>query len=351
MLPFHLVICDDEEAIVHSLQRQFRRLYPECRISGFTSAEILQHQLMNLQPDALIADLKLQDGDGRELLQQMATLHPHSIRVLMSGISEQAPLLDALQYCHRILIKPFNQSDLESIYDCLQHLSSLQLEHSERRLLGQLTGLPNRPEIMLSITRALAEETPDLQTIADKILEDPALLTRILTWANSPIFGFQSSTEDLKTALMRLGLDTLNHLIMMLSVRQQLMAYNHPVANQLIEEAQALAHHSSQMCSEMALSPRQRNQVIIAALLHNLGKQIRLLEYLHTDQTAPLNPEFLSQRHVHLGAGLLLLWDMDQEIAEAILRQYQDPQETKTFHPAYLLQRVHQKISHQEVCL
>lgn len=267
MLPFHLVICDDEEAIVHSLQRQFRRLYPECRISGFTSAEILQHQLMNLQPDALIADLKLQDGDGRKLLQQMATLHPHSIRVLMSGISEQA------------------------------------------------------------------------------------LLTRILTWANSPIFGFQSSTEDLKTALMRLGLDTLNHLIMMLSVRQQLMAYNHPVANQLIEEAQALAHHSSQMCSEMALSPRQRNQVIIAALLHNLGKQIRLLEYLHTDQTAPLNPEFLSQRHVHLGAGLLLLWDMDQEIAEAILRQYQDPQETKTFHPAYLLQRVHQKISHQEACL
>ena len=83
--------------------------------------------------------------------------------------------------------------------------SMLDSEFLER--LEKCTNLPSPPVVALRILETLQDPDIDIGRVAEIISMDPALVTNILRIANSPIYAIRRKIENLRQAIILLGLD------------------------------------------------------------------------------------------------------------------------------------------------
>lgn len=139
------ILCvDDEEGILVALRRLLRRNYSVYRaLSGAEALEILEQD----GPFAVVvSDLVMPEMDGIELLLQVRTRSPDTVRVLLTG---QANLHAAVESVNkagifRFLLKPFRRDTLnDAVRDAVgQHaLIRAERELLERTVVGSINVL------------------------------------------------------------------------------------------------------------------------------------------------------------------------------------------------------------------
>ena len=89
--------------------------------------------------------------------------------------------------------------------DIEAHTSLLDKQFLDR--LEKCTNLPSPPAIAMRILDLSQDPDVDIGKVADIISMDPALVTKILRIANSPIYAIRRKIENLRQAIMLLGLD------------------------------------------------------------------------------------------------------------------------------------------------
>ncbi len=106
-----LLILDDDQAILRSLGRALRGLGGEVTTAG--SLREARLRLPEHPPDVVLADLKLRDGTGLDLLPQYQELHPGGIFYLITGHGSVDNAVTALRHGVRdYLQKPVDPIDL-----------------------------------------------------------------------------------------------------------------------------------------------------------------------------------------------------------------------------------------------
>jgi two-component system CheB/CheR fusion protein len=87
-------------------------------VTGFRDMTSALAFLKTTPVEILISDIGLPDGDGWELLQQVAQLQPLPLSIAMSGYGSPADLERSREvgYTHH-LIKPFIPQDLDALLD------------------------------------------------------------------------------------------------------------------------------------------------------------------------------------------------------------------------------------------
>lgn len=93
-------------------------------------------------------------------------------------------------------------------------IMTTDLENNFSRLnkefLGRLekcTTLPSPPVVAMRILELSKDPDVDIAKVADVVSMDPALVTKILRIANSPLYALRRKTENLRQAIMLLGLN------------------------------------------------------------------------------------------------------------------------------------------------
>jgi putative two-component system response regulator len=150
-----LLIVDDEPANLRLLERLFRRDYQVfTAASGAEALELLgQHEVA-----LLITDQRMPGMTGIELLKSTVALRPHMIRIILTGYTDVAALVEAINCGHvyKYVTKPWDNDALRvTVERALEHYETAksrhELEQANRRLSARLEAMTR------GVVRAIAD--------------------------------------------------------------------------------------------------------------------------------------------------------------------------------------------------
>jgi ActR/RegA family two-component response regulator len=118
-----LLILDDEESVLNALRRTFRRDGYRLLFANNTDDALALMDSNDVQ--VIIAEQRLKGVSGIDFLKQVKTLHPETIRIILSGYTELSAVVNAVNQgaVYKFLTKPWKDEELrEQIRDVfLQH--------------------------------------------------------------------------------------------------------------------------------------------------------------------------------------------------------------------------------------
>jgi two-component system probable response regulator PhcQ len=108
-----ILIVDDEENILNSLKRLFRKEPYEILTagSGEEGLKILDHQ----QVDLIVSDLKMPEMNGIEFLKKAKEKNPVPLRIMLTGHADLKSVIAAIDQgeIYRFLLKPWDDEELK----------------------------------------------------------------------------------------------------------------------------------------------------------------------------------------------------------------------------------------------
>ncbi|MBI5442784.1 MAG: response regulator [Deltaproteobacteria bacterium] len=131
-----VLFVDDEENILKALRRLFRSAPWEMRFAG-SGREALE-LFRTRSFDVVVADQRMPDMTGVELLKRVRANWPRTIRIVLSGYSDIETILEAVNEgsIFKFLTKPWDDSVLRR---CLEDaLESVELRLANDRLQAQV---------------------------------------------------------------------------------------------------------------------------------------------------------------------------------------------------------------------
>src|ERR1700722_9033995 len=170
-------------------------------------------KLMAQRPfDIVASDMRMDGMTGIELLRVVEKDYPHTSRIIISGLTDQATAADALGSTHQFLVKPVEFKTLRAVLERITGLDDFLKDAKLKALAGKMRALPSFPALYLEIMKAV--ETPDtsMAEIEFLITKDPGLTAKILQVANSATMGARERISDPLLAVQRLGLNMVRSL-------------------------------------------------------------------------------------------------------------------------------------------
>jgi HD-like signal output (HDOD) protein len=179
--------------------------------------------------------------------------------------------------------------------------------------------LPTLPEVAIKVREVADDPNADIEKLAGVIGGDAALSARIIRVANSPLLRASRAIEDLKTALMRLGISYTCNIATGLAMEQMFQATSDLVDMRMREvwsRSSEVAGISHVLCKHYTkLRP---DQATLAGLIHKIGV-LPILTYAE-DHPALLSDSMTLDRvidelHAPIGDLILRTWGFPEELA------------------------------------
>lgn len=136
-----LLVVDDEKEILRSLNLTFMDEYEVFMASsGAEALEILKRQRIAL----IIADQRMPEMTGAELLEKVLEIDPRIIRIILTGYTDTASLIQAINRGHiyQYITKPWERQELRILVR--RAMESYELALENQRLLKELQAANER---------------------------------------------------------------------------------------------------------------------------------------------------------------------------------------------------------------
>ena len=327
-----ILFVDDDGKVLRGLKRMlfpFAGLWQtEFAGSGAEALAILGKRTF----DVMVADLRMPEMNGAQLLAEVAVRFPQMVRIVLSGTLEQDLRLQAALSAHQYLSKPCSPEVLKATLDRTFALRDLLVEPGLRELISRTTSLPSTPAIYVTLMQAVRRTEVTIQEIAAVLAQDAGMTAKILQLVNSSAFGIQRQITNPEDAVLLLGIDSIRALA--LSASAFSMFRTHMCQRFSIAVFQ---EHSAAVASLAQAVAKSRNvpkpamdDAFAAGLLHDVGKLIlasnypdkyeQLLAEAATGdrKITQLEREVFGTTHAEVGSYLLWLWGLPDTVVEAV---------------------------------
>lgn len=327
-----ILFVDDEPRVLDGLRRMLHPMRQEWEMAFAGSGLEALQQLDGAPFDVLVTDIRMPGMDGAGLLAEVLKRHPQTVRLVLSGHSDHDVALRALAMAHQCLSKPCDPVVLKTAIHRASTLRHLLAEPSLKRIVSSMTSLPSIPSVYLELMEALQAPDPSIQDVARIIAKDTAMTAKVLQLANSAFFGAQRRFANLKDAVLYLGSDTVKALVLATGVFSQ---FDTALCSAFSLEA--LSRHSlaagawaRRIAESEQASQRLIDHALLGGLMHDVGKLVFAsglpAQYDSSVRLArakgvphlQIERETFGATHAEVGAYLLLLWGMGDELVEAI---------------------------------
>lgn len=126
-----ILFVDDEQHILNALERCLRKEPYQCRFAR-SGAEALA--MLSQQPfDIVVSDMRMPRMTGVELLKQVASQYPQTMRLVLSAWADSNDILDAVNegQIYRYIIKPWDDRVLRAVLRQAVEVKVLQARNQE----------------------------------------------------------------------------------------------------------------------------------------------------------------------------------------------------------------------------
>jgi response regulator RpfG family c-di-GMP phosphodiesterase len=231
-----ILLVDDEKSILDSLYRFCRqRKWEAFRASdGAEALKLLDTQAV----DIIISDMRMPNMDGAEFLTKAREKSPDSVRILLTGYADMQAVINAVNKAKifNYLNKPWDDNMLESVVN-----SALDFKEKEDQ--------------RLRLVREVEEKNNELASLNDSLEEKVSQRTKNL----------QIAIEEVQQSNKKINNNFREALTLITSVIEMQDGSKSNYTEMVAKASADIAH-------ALDLSPKEIEQIRIAAALHNIGK-------------------------------------------------------------------------------
>ncbi len=330
MSTLRILFVDDEPQVLSGIRRLLRSRRKVWHMAFATSAaEALE--LHRAEPfDVVVSDIRMPGMDGVALLERIKDTHPHTVRIALSGHSEQQELLRAAGTVHRYLTKPCQPEQLEATIERTSALRQVLEQPELTTLVASLGKLPSLPSIYQRLMAELRSPNCSAARVGAIIKSDLGMATKVLQLVNSPWFGLRAKQADPVQATVILGTETVRALVLQAHLFEGTKGRRPGGLDleTLWDHSMAVAN-AARRITVVAGRPRVEQDItFLAGLLHDVGRLVmaqgRPKDYRALIRTAGDFPTAEQEHaafggtHAEVGATLLGLWGLPEEAVEAL---------------------------------
>jgi HD-like signal output (HDOD) protein len=326
-----ILFVDDEPRVLEGLSRLLRPLRQEWDVAFVDSGVAALGHVQQRAVDVVVSDMRMPGMDGVELLERIAVACPTAARIALSGYAEQELLLRAVGPAHQWLAKPCELARLRIAVERSVRLRMLVASPSVRALTSKLTVLPTPPVVYQRMTAMLRRERATIPQIAQLVEQDAAVVARLLQITNSAAFGAHRSISSIAEAIQVIGVEATRSLVLSAHLFN-----THAMCSTVGISLDWMWQHGLAVATAARAIARTQNQpnemadaCFSAGLLHDCGMLLLLSSVpaefdracvLHRTEHIPLiqaEQRILHTDHAHVGAYLLDLWGLPDQLVEA----------------------------------
>ena len=202
---------------------------------------------------------------------------------------------------------------------------------SAERLLAETNSLISLPEICLRLREILADSGHTQREVAEIILYDPGLTTRILRIVNSAYYGLSQPVRDISHALGILGEQELNNLVIVTSIVKTMNSMESSLdINSFWRSSVFSAVMATNLAEHCKHGNTQLEEYFISGLLLNIGKLLlyycepELLDVVkgemeeHGQADYEVEARMLGFDHADVGAAMAKSWNFSEDLLTSI---------------------------------
>jgi putative nucleotidyltransferase with HDIG domain len=211
-------------------------------------------------------------------------------------------------------------------------LTDLLENESIKNFIFRLKDIPSLPALYREVSKELRSDSPSASRLGQIISQDMAMTAKLLQMVNSSVYSVQAEVSDPSRAVMLLGVDTIQAMVLSLSI---FSACDPKVLNaqegvSLWQNSTVVSRLATVVAKAQGVPAADLGLYQSAGLLHDIGrlvmasadpKEYRMIENLgmriEVDQCA-VETELLGCSHAEIGAYLLGLWGLPSSIVEAV---------------------------------
>ncbi|MBN6148792.1 HDOD domain-containing protein [Xanthomonas sp. AmX2] len=307
-----VLFVDDEKQVLAGIERTLFMADRDWDVAFAGSGAEALTTLAGAPADVVVSDMRMPLMDGAELLRRVRERWPRTIRIILSGHTEQEAALRSLDVAHQFLAKPCDGDALIEAIDRAVALQVLLADPAVQAVAGRIGGLPSAPRMFERLNRLLGDCNCGVAQIAEVVEGDPALAAKVLQLANCAFFGNGHRVNDIKDAVGRIGISLLRTLVLASEVF-------HSDGGDSADAIRTNAVRASRLAAAIAKGYASEDIVVTAALLANIGRLLPDIDRLCRDAD-PDSSGFPS--HAEIGAYLLGVWGLPGAIVEAVAHHH-----------------------------
>ncbi|MEG3191357.1 HDOD domain-containing protein [Lysobacter sp. D1-1-M9] len=266
--------------------------------------------------DVVVCDLRVGNQQGPALLAQMRAHHSDAVRILLVDEGQGADLSQALEVAHRLLRKPLDAGELIEAVESVIELRELLDNEQLKQAIGRIGSLPPPPRLYVELTRLMQDPESSSAQIGEVLSQDPVIAAKVLRLCNSAYFSAGRVVTDVRAAVTRLGLQTIQRLVLATEAFS-----GSGVVNGIDREAmQDRALRTSRLAAQLLGGP-SAELAATAGLLAEVGM---LLPGVRIPGREPEHADTGDGPHyAEAGAYLLGLWGLPMPIVEAVASHHE----------------------------
>ncbi len=203
-----------------------------------------------------------------------------------------------------------------------------------RNYLQNIRNLPSMPLVMVEVSKMLTNPMTSASDLGRLIGKDQGLVAKILTVANSPLYGLPRRVSTVEFAIVILGFDQIKNIVIALSMIEAFQSSSDEYWNRDAYWRHSLitATAAKKIADELGY-PRS-GEAFTAGLLHDLGISV-MQRYLNNEFKVISNmvnetgichlaaeEEVLGLTHQDVGRFLADKWNLPQTLGDAILNHH-----------------------------
>jgi HD-like signal output (HDOD) protein/ActR/RegA family two-component response regulator len=323
-----IIFVDDEIHIIDGLKRMLHQYKNDWDMYfAHSGAEALQ--LMAEKPvSVIITDMKMPNMNGAELLEIVQMSYPEVIRIILSGHSDEDLILRAAKNVHQFLAKPCSSEIIINTIKRTFYLKSFLNSKSLEKIINGIKDFPSVPALYHKIESELNSNSISLNKVAELISHDVGISAKILQVVNSAFFGMPVKIANIDNAVNLLGINTIKSLLLYLNLDDyyKINSNMQPFIEKLWAHSFKVARNTQIIYLKEIDNNILAKEAYAAGLLHDIGKFV-LLSYegyvsnvltRENIKISPIEYKMLGVTHAEVGAYLLDLWNLPNQIIEAV---------------------------------
>jgi HD-like signal output (HDOD) protein len=324
-----ILFVDDDPNVLEGLRGLLRKQRKEWHMTFAGGGEQALAELAITPYDVVVTDMRMPGVDGAALLQQVVQDHPHTVRIVLSGQTEQEVTRRLVYVAHQFISKPFDGRELHKVIERACRLQALLGQPALLSAVGRIAQLPVRPESYSRVAQALQSPDVTMANAAAVIEPDTGLAAKVLQIVNSAFFGLRQRVADVRTAVSSLGLELVRSLVGSAEVRQSQAVFE-PFASAELDAAERhnlvvariarrlLSDKTSAQDAACAARLRDTGARVLMAGLPDLYRRTRELAHTSSRPLREVEIEVLGASQAEIGGYLLGILGLPAPVVDAV---------------------------------
>ena len=210
--------------------------------------------------------------------------------------------------------------------------------------LRGIKNLPAIPHVMLEVSTYLKSEDHGSHKLAKIVSKDQSITTKLLSIANSPLFGLHRKVSSIELAIMLLGEEELANIVIALSMSEAIKFKDHELFNfeEYWRHSMLVASAANGISKKLKLN-NIASEAFLGGILHDLGTLL-IIQYFPKEFEKIVNivqkngvdfltaeMEVLGCTHSELGKFMVEKWSLPEKICN-VLEYHHVPSKAETDH-------------------